>query len=206
MPDSSPLKTNHLQPRPTQQSAPKPAHLATRTTSPSSPSSGRSHKLQTSSIVHSSPSRSAPSKDAAFKHLSARRASWAPASVVAAKPPSARSQFSQPEISDDSGSSEDDSDEDDDVQVIDATAPSKPAPLNTASEPQSHEIEAILAHSLSDPSTHAAGMGLKPVMLYLVKWAGFEDITWEPVTNFDDTGTIEHYWARIKAKEEAETR
>ena len=39
-------------------------------------------------------------------------------------------------------------------------------------------IEAVLVHSWSDPRTHPAALGTKPVMLYQVKWQGYEDPTW----------------------------
>jgi hypothetical protein len=39
-------------------------------------------------------------------------------------------------------------------------------------------IETVLAHSWSDPRTHPAALGNKPVMLYQVKWQGYKDPTW----------------------------
>ena len=41
-----------------------------------------------------------------------------------------------------------------------------------------YEVEAIVAHQLSDPRTHPTTLGKKPVMLYHVKWNGYEDLTW----------------------------
>lgn len=39
-------------------------------------------------------------------------------------------------------------------------------------------IEGILDHHLSDPRTHPPEFGDKPVMLYQVKWEGYEEPTW----------------------------
>lgn len=49
-----------------------------------------------------------------------------------------------------------------------------------------YEIERILAHHLSDPRTHPPALGKTPVMLYQIKWKGFEETTWEPEASFDD--------------------
>lgn len=54
-------------------------------------------------------------------------------------------------------------------------------------------IEAILAHSWSNPVTHPSHMGQKPVMLYKVKWEGWTDPTWEPKTSFGDLSVIREY-------------
>lgn len=47
-----------------------------------------------------------------------------------------------------------------------------------ASDDEEWFIEDVLAHSLSDPRTHPTSLGHEPVMLYRVKWEGFEDPTW----------------------------
>lgn len=78
--------------------------------------------------------------------------------------------------------------------------PTAPA-LHRSSSPSSsseedgnqYVIEAILKHSLSDPRTHASELGKKPVMLYLVKWEGWEKPSWEPVTSFVDRSLVNAY-------------
>lgn len=55
---------------------------------------------------------------------------------------------------------------------------------------------------MSDPATHAPELGSKPVMLYQVKWVGFETPSWEPVTSFDDTSIVDEYWVRVRARKE----
>ncbi|PNS17367.1 hypothetical protein CAC42_7050 [Sphaceloma murrayae] len=84
--------------------------------------------------------------------------------------------------------------------------PSKPEAEASQSEDDSdstssdtYEIESILAHHLSDPKTHPAELGKEPVMLYQVKWAGYDELTWEPVESFDDQEIVERYWERIEA-------
>ncbi|KAK3676201.1 hypothetical protein LTR78_003951 [Recurvomyces mirabilis] len=54
-------------------------------------------------------------------------------------------------------------------------------------------IESILAHHMSDPRTHATELGREPVMLYKVKWEGYDDPTWEPIESFPDVGIVEDY-------------
>ena len=54
-------------------------------------------------------------------------------------------------------------------------------------------IEAILAHHLSDPRTHPTEYGKKPVMLYKVKWEGWDDPTWEPIDSFPDRSVVDDY-------------
>ena len=58
-------------------------------------------------------------------------------------------------------------------------------------------IEAILEHRLSDPETHPAVLGKDPVMLYLVKWEGFDELTWEPVESFGDRSVVAEYRMRV---------
>lgn len=54
-------------------------------------------------------------------------------------------------------------------------------------------VEAILAHHLSDPRTHPKELGKKPVMLYHVKWEGWEEPTWEPASSFVDPEVVGEY-------------
>ena len=61
-------------------------------------------------------------------------------------------------------------------------------------------IEAILAHRLSDPRTHLAELGRKPIMLYHVKWEGFDQPSWEPVESFPDRSVVHEYHQRIKSQ------
>jgi len=58
-------------------------------------------------------------------------------------------------------------------------------------------VEAITAHHLSDPRTHAPEFGKKPVMLYKVKWEGYEGHTWEPTDVFEDRSVVKEYRARV---------
>jgi hypothetical protein len=60
-------------------------------------------------------------------------------------------------------------------------------------EEDEYEVEAIVGHQLSDPRTHPPTLGKKPVMLYHVKWKGYEDLTWEPASSFEDTILIQSY-------------
>lgn len=59
------------------------------------------------------------------------------------------------------------------------------------------EIEAIHAHHLSDPRTHPVELGKMPVMLYEVKWKGWEETTWEPVGSFVDARILGEYHRRV---------
>lgn len=78
-----------------------------------------------------------------------------------------------------------------------ATQPQSTTRTSTASMPKDavedehdedaeYEIERIVAHQLSDPRSHPAQLGKTPVMLFQVKWKGFEELTWEPEDSFDD--------------------
>jgi len=58
-------------------------------------------------------------------------------------------------------------------------------------------IESVLDHRLSDPRTHPSDFGSKPVMLYLVKWEGYEEPTWEPVESFGDEQVVTDYRKRV---------
>lgn len=61
-------------------------------------------------------------------------------------------------------------------------------------------IEAILGHKMSDPRTHRPEYGTRPVMLYHVKWEGFDELTWEPIESFPDRGVVEDYERRFPAQ------
>lgn len=80
-------------------------------------------------------------------------------------------------------------------------------PLAAASDNEGQEdkgddgewvIEAILGHRMSDPKTHPPELGHESVMLYSVKWDGYDQPTWEPVESFGDRATVDEY--RKKAK------
>ncbi|KAF2721201.1 hypothetical protein K431DRAFT_294465 [Polychaeton citri CBS 116435] len=61
------------------------------------------------------------------------------------------------------------------------------------------EIEKILAHHLSDPRTHPKELGKVPVMLYKVKWVGWDEPTWEPAESFDDRELVDEYHRVVAA-------
>ncbi|KAK4985217.1 hypothetical protein LTR50_006111 [Elasticomyces elasticus] len=65
---------------------------------------------------------------------------------------------------------------------------------------ESYKIERIIAHGMSDPCTHAPGLGREPVQLIRVKWVGYplSEATWEPVDSFDDLSMVEEYLARVR--------
>jgi len=54
-------------------------------------------------------------------------------------------------------------------------------------------VETILSHHMYDPRTHGAGLGKESVMLYEVKWKGYEKPTWEPLHSFDDLSVVDRY-------------
>ncbi|KAK6007233.1 hypothetical protein QM012_006241 [Aureobasidium pullulans] len=65
-----------------------------------------------------------------------------------------------------------------------------------------YAVEKILAHGLSDPKSHDKSVhGEKSVMLYQVKWEGYDDTTWEPATSFEDTDVLQEYWFRHAQKQ-----
>ncbi|KAI7544097.1 hypothetical protein KC331_g7008 [Hortaea werneckii] len=51
-------------------------------------------------------------------------------------------------------------------------------------------MEAVLAHQMSDPKSHP---GKQAVMLYQVKWEGYNEPTWEPAEGFPDPKIVEEY-------------
>ncbi|KAI4715769.1 hypothetical protein E4T48_08055 [Aureobasidium sp. EXF-10727] len=63
-------------------------------------------------------------------------------------------------------------------------------------------VEKILAHSLSDPRSHNQSVRSdEPVMLYQVKWEGYDDTTWEPESSFQDRDVLEQYLAQQEQKQ-----
>lgn len=117
-------------------------------------------------------------------------------------------------------SSEEEEEDEDDTKGTKAHTPRKPgdpitsilhpsAPIEEGSSSEEEEdededdipeneyvVEAILGHDWSQPSTHPADMGKKPVMLYKVKWEGYTDPTWEPPNSFGDVEVIRQYHQR----------
>lgn len=88
------------------------------------------------------------------------------------------------------------------------TTSSREAVMNlddSASDSEDSEIysvERILAHNLSDPKSHDRDIhGDKPVMLYQVKWEGYDETTWEPATSFEDKDVLQEYWTQYKQKQ-----
>ena len=67
-----------------------------------------------------------------------------------------------------------------------------------------YEIEAILRHQLSDPKTHPPALGKSPVMLYNVKWKGYDEATWEPAESFEDPDVLREYNRRMGLKNAGE--
>ncbi|KAI5209520.1 hypothetical protein E4T39_00819 [Aureobasidium subglaciale] len=64
-----------------------------------------------------------------------------------------------------------------------------------------YSVEKILSHNLSDPKSHDRSVhGEKPVMLYQVKWEGYDETTWEPETSFEDKDVLQEYWAQQEQK------
>lgn len=66
----------------------------------------------------------------------------------------------------------------------------------TASDEAEYEVEGISAHHLSDPRTHPNNLWKKPVMLYKVKWKGYDAHTWEPEASFGGSGILRAYQKR----------
>ena len=62
-----------------------------------------------------------------------------------------------------------------------------------AQEEEEYEVERILGHHTSDPRTHPSELGSKPVMLYRVKWRGYEEPTWEPISSFEESSMLQAY-------------
>jgi hypothetical protein len=63
-------------------------------------------------------------------------------------------------------------------------------------------VQAILAHAPSKPIEHPSHVGKKAVMLYKVKWEGWETPTWEPLSSFDGAmDLVRAYQEKVKMKE-----
>jgi len=99
----------------------------------------------------------------------------------------------------------------DDQDELQAAPPSPTSDSNSSSasesdseasdESEAYEIEAILSHRWSDPRTHNdPTLGNKPVMLYQVKWVGYDEPTWEPRSSFEDDEVLESYYAMVEAR------
>ncbi|KAK3702216.1 hypothetical protein LTR37_015048 [Vermiconidia calcicola] len=61
-----------------------------------------------------------------------------------------------------------------------------------------YEVESIIAHHLSDPRTHPPQLGKTPAMLYRVKWKGYKELTWEPVSSLKGTTILQDYNRRFE--------
>ncbi|KAF4553517.1 Hypothetical protein D9617_7g032460 [Elsinoe fawcettii] len=75
---------------------------------------------------------------------------------------------------------------------------SSSSPSSSDSDQGSYEIERILSHHFSDPRTHPPELGKKPVMLYQVIWAGYDETTWEPEESFDDKTIVARYLKGVR--------
>jgi len=108
-----------------------------------------------------------------------------------------------------------DSDDTDELQSRPPPPPAPaaaPAPENLSSsgadssESETWEIEAILSNVLSDPKTHDPAFGTTPVMLYEVKWVGWDKTTWEPASSFDDEDVVNVYHGLTEARKLSKAR
>lgn len=94
-------------------------------------------------------------------------------------------------IDDDTPSSNDDDNDEENQEENEANEDSE-----DLEEGELH-VEAILAHCLSDPRTHSTELGKEPVMLYKVKWEGWEQLMWEPASSFADPEVVGEYERRV---------
>ena len=63
-------------------------------------------------------------------------------------------------------------------------------------------VQAILAHGPSKPIEHPNHVGKKVVMLYKVKWEGWEAPTWEPLSSFSGAmDLVREYQEKVNMKE-----
>jgi hypothetical protein len=62
-----------------------------------------------------------------------------------------------------------------------------------SSDEAEYEVERIVSHHLSDPRTHPTGLGKSPVMLYRVKWKGYDELSWEPAASFGNSRILMEY-------------
>lgn len=88
--------------------------------------------------------------------------------------------------------------------ITSITNPSAELPESDSSESDDEDleddefiVEAILEHAWSNPKTHPAELGKKPVMLYKVKWEGWDAPTWEPMSNFDGMDVVRDYQRKV---------
>jgi len=88
------------------------------------------------------------------------------------------------------------------MQTLGAPSPmmQPAAPVTSEEESDEWTIEAILGHHLSDPRTHPREFGKQAVMLYQVKWEGFDEPSWEPVESFPDRSIVEEYEREVRAR------
>ena len=100
--------------------------------------------------------------------------------------------------------------EDDDEQEQTVVAPQgstqEPTGIESGDEgavldEDEYEVEGIVGHQLSDPRTHPPELGPKPVMLYYVKWKGYDELTWEPVASFEDMSMVQAYHKEFGLKD-----
>lgn len=70
---------------------------------------------------------------------------------------------------------------------------------DSSEDEDNYEVERILAHHMSDPRSHP---GKPQTMLYKVKWKGWSDHTWEPITSFPDREVVNQYRRRVGLKPE----
>ncbi|KAK5714361.1 hypothetical protein LTR17_017217 [Elasticomyces elasticus] len=87
------------------------------------------------------------------------------------------------------------------MSIMQPAAPESADEESDDEEGEEWPIEAILAHHISDPRTHQAGLGNKSVMLYQVKWEGHDELTWEPLDSFPDRSVVDEYMRQVSAKE-----
>lgn len=85
--------------------------------------------------------------------------------------------------------------------LVPATQPEKSGDSDDEDEVDVEEgtyvVETVTNHHMSDPKTHGPDFGKRPVMLYQVKWRGYEGFTWEPMDSFDDRKVIHSYRQRV---------
>lgn len=152
---------------------------------------------------HAVPStqKQASAKEKLVAELSGRQASTAPAKAAAAAQgtiPSASASASS--LHGAKSSSNINSTRQAVVNLNDSESDSESEDDSDSSEV--YTVEKILAHNKSDPRSHNKSVhGEKPVMLYQVKWEGYDDTTWEPATSFQDTDVLQEYWAQQAQKQ-----
>ncbi|KAK6419752.1 hypothetical protein LTR95_017017 [Oleoguttula sp. CCFEE 5521] len=86
------------------------------------------------------------------------------------------------------------------TSIMHPTATSPPSPSATSrsdSDEEDYIIEGISNHALSDPRTHPSDFGKTPIMLYLVKWEGYEEPSWEPESSFGNREVIQAYRRKV---------